>query len=109
MRCDGEVTFYQFQVQLEAGTWARIEICATNAQGVTDSLWREHTACGACWQRYGQFGFLDRHEAIAAIPYVIGKRPGRTIRIAKITKTQATATLAIINHADGDLDRSDRL
>lgn len=97
MRIDGEVTFYQFQAQRSDGKWGAIEIYALDPHGDMNAAWREHTASGQCWQRYGEFGFLNRDDALAAIPYVIGKRLfDGPIRIARITKTQATHAVATI-------------
>ena len=96
MRTDGQVTFWQIQHRID-NIWSRIELPASSdgySKPLHDPVWREHTACGQCWQRHGEYGFLSETEAMNSIPLVRKAKPDMRIRIARISMSQRTIDVA---------------
>jgi nicotinic acid phosphoribosyltransferase len=111
MRSDGTVTYWQFQHNItepDSGKPAKwVEVGGTieargfnaprNTKGkVVVDVWREHTACGKCWQRHGYHGFLTVKEAMKALPLVTKCYRAYEVRIVKITKSQHTEECVLV-------------
>lgn len=103
MRSDGTVTYWQFQynyTEPDSGKPAKWTECSYDIQEdekkcgrgypKTHKFWREHTACGKCWQRHGYHGFLTVKEAMCALSLVAKHYRAYEVRIVKITKSQHT-------------------
>ena len=94
MREDGEITFWQYQMQLSDKTWTIVQGVELRAMhGLDYPKWSEHTACGKVWQSQGECGFSTEKEALEVLPLIkhCFKDKKTTLRVVCITKTQRTA------------------
>jgi len=108
MRSDGTVTYWQFQynvTEADSGKPAKwVEVGGTveargfnvDKRGTSHATWREHTACGKCWQRHGYNGFMTVKEAMKALPLVTKCYRAYEVRIVKITKSQHTEECVLV-------------